>query len=205
MGKLVDARGLACPLPVVNAKKALEGMRSGTVEVLVDNAIAVENLMKFAAHRGYGASSEAEGADFRVTLTATGGAPAETPAPEKSTTEASAAFGSGGLVVVLSADQMGSGAEALGKALMKAFLFALTKQDVLPETLLFYNGGAHLTCTGSESLEDIRYLESRGVEVLTCGTCLDFYGLKEKLAVGGVTNMYEIAEKLLAARTVIRP
>ena len=110
-----------------------------------------------------------------------------------------------GLLVVLSANTMGSGEEKLGKALMKAFVFALTKQDVLPETILCYNTGAYLTCEGADTLEDLKLLESEGVTILTCGTCLDFYGLKEKLAVGGVTNMYDIVERMESAQTIVRP
>ena len=108
-------------------------------------------------------------------------------------------------VVVIASDQMGEGAEELGKTLLKAFVFSLTQQDKLPKTILFYNGGAHLTCEGSPMLEDLRALEAEGVEILTCGTCLNFYGLTEKLAVGGVTNMYVIAEKMLGAGNVVKP
>ena len=88
---------------------------------------------------------------------------------------------------------------------MKAFTFALTQQDNLPKTILFYNGGASLTCEGSPMLEDLKTLEAEGVEILTCGTCLNFYGLTEKLSVGGVTNMYVIAEKMLGAGNVVKP
>ena len=95
--------------------------------------------------------------------------------------------------------------ERLGKALMKAFVFALTKQDVLPETILFYNSGAYLTCEDSDSLADLKDMEAQGVEILTCGTCLDFYGLKEKLAVGSVTNMYVIVEKQEKASRIVKP
>ena len=100
---------------------------------------------------------------------------------------------------------MGSGEEKLGKALMKAFIFALTKQDMLPETVLCYNSGAYLTCEGSDSLEDFKALEAEGVNIMTCGTCLDFYGIKDKLAVGSVTNMYDIVETMENARSIIRP
>ena len=100
---------------------------------------------------------------------------------------------------------MGSGDDALGAILMKSFLFALGQQDPLPSTVLFFNGGARLTTTGSASLDDLRALEAAGVEILTCGTCLDRYGLKDDLQVGGVTNMYAIVEKLTNAGTVVRP
>ena len=100
---------------------------------------------------------------------------------------------------------MGEGSEELGRILIKGFLFALTQQEHLPSTVLFYNGGAKLTTEGSASLEDLKTLEANGVEILTCGTCLDYYGLKDKLAVGGVTNMYVIVEKQMQADLVFRP
>ena len=100
---------------------------------------------------------------------------------------------------------MGIGADDLGKSLLKAFVFALTQQDKLPKTILFYNGGAALTCEVSPMLEDLKALEAQGVEILTCGTCLNHYGLTEKLQVGEVTNMYVIAEKMTQAKVVVKP
>ena len=100
---------------------------------------------------------------------------------------------------------MGQGSDELGTMLMKSFLFALTQLPEPPATVLFYNGGAHLTTEGSPCLEDLKTLEAQGTEILTCGTCLNYYGLTEKLAVGGVTNMYTIVEKLAGAGRVIRP
>ena len=108
-------------------------------------------------------------------------------------------------VVVVGADHMGEGEGELGKNLLKAFLYALSQQETLPRTILFYNGGAFLTCQGSLSLEDLKSMAERGVEILTCGTCLNFYGLTEKLAVGGVTNMYDIAERQMAADLIVKP
>ena len=110
-----------------------------------------------------------------------------------------------GTVVAVSSDKMGSGNDELGAVLMKSFFFAETQLDTLPDKILFYNGGAKLTVEGSDCLEDIRILAKEGVEILTCGTCLDFYGLKEKLAVGAVTNMYTIAEILQNAVSVVSP
>ena len=111
----------------------------------------------------------------------------------------------GGLVAAVSSDVMGQGSDELGATLMKGFLFALSQLPQLPKTVLFYNGGAKLTVEGSVSLEDIRNLESQGVEIMTCGTCLNYYGLADKLAVGSVTNMYSIVEKLAGASRIIRP
>ena len=198
----VDARGDACPLPVVKAKRAIAELNgAGEVEVLVDNEIAVQNLTKMAQQKGYTYSAEkrAERA-YRVLFTVGEAAPETPAAPEACTPDART-----DAVVAIASDKMGEGAEELGKTLLKAFVFSLTQQEKLPKTMLFYNGGAHLTCEGSPMLEDLRALEAEGVEILTCGTCLNFYGLTEKLAVGGVTNMYVIAEKLLHAGNVVKP
>jgi selenium metabolism protein YedF len=106
---------------------------------------------------------------------------------------------------VLSSNEMGEGNSELGCVLMKSFIYALNSLEKLPSAILCYNSGVMLTTEGSDSIEDLKSLEARGVEILSCGTCLDFYGLKEKLAVGGVTNMYAIAEKLSDTSKVIKP
>ena len=201
MEKIVDARGMACPLPVVNAKKAAESLNPGdTLIVRVDNEIAVQNLQRFAQHMGFSANGEKLGdTEFTVTMHIGGEAKAE---PEIACAMDARKKG---MLVVLSANTMGTGEEKLGKALMQAFVFALTKQDVLPETILCYNTGAYLTCEGADTLEDLKLLESEGVTILTCGTCLDYYGLKEKLAVGGISNMYDIVERMESATTIVRP
>lgn len=214
MNKLVDARGLACPLPVVNAKKATEEMKDGGIlTVLVDNEIAVQNLQKFAKQKGFESTGEKKAEkEYEVTIqvntTKELVVKQEKEIEEISTEEEIACSPDSrkkGMVVVLSANVMGTGDEKLGKALMKAFVFAVTKQDYLPETILCYNTGAYLTCEGADTLEDMKVLEAEGVNILTCGTCLDFYGMKEKLAVGTVTNMYEIVEKMETAKTIVRP
>ena len=105
----------------------------------------------------------------------------------------------------MASDRMGEGNDELGKVLAKSFIFAVTQLEELPKTMLFYNGGATLTCEGSDCLEDLKSLEAQGVEIQTCGTCLDYYGLKEKLAVGSVTNMYSIVETMAGAAKILRP
>lgn len=207
--KIVDARGLACPLPVVNAKRPAEEMKEGGVlTVLVDNEIAVQNLQKFAKQKGFESAGEKKAdKEYEVIIQVTGGATVSQAATEEVWEEVACSPDSrkNGMVVVLSANVMGTGDEKLGKALMKAFVFAVTKQDQLPETILCYNTGAYLTCEGADTLEDLKSLEAEGVNILTCGTCLDFYGIKDKLAVGSVTNMYEIVEKMETDRTIVRP
>lgn len=108
-------------------------------------------------------------------------------------------------LVVLRSGKMGEGSDELGTALMKSFIYALTELEELPETILLYNGGAYLSCEGSDSLEDLKSLEAQGVEIMTCGTCLNYYGIADRLAVGSVTNMYAIAEKMAEADTIICP
>ena len=206
--KIVDARGLACPLPVVNAKKAAEELHTGDVlTVLVDNEIAVQNLQKFAKQKGFSATGEKKAEkEFEVTIHVVSDGAVQA-AAEEAEEEIVCAVDSrkNGMVVVLSANVMGTGDEKLGTNLMKAFVFAVTKQDQLPETIVCYNTGAYLTCEGADTLEDLKALEAEGVNILTCGTCLDFYGIKDKLAVGTVTNMYEIVEVMEKAKHIVRP
>ena len=204
MEKTIDCKGMACPLPVVNAKKASEQLGSGdTLTVLVDNEIAVQNLTRFAEHNGFGVSAEKKGEkEYAVTMSFSGGL--DEAVQEEEVTCAMDTRRKG-MLVVLSANVMGAGDVKLGTNLMKAFVFALTKQDQLPDTILCYNTGAYLTCEGADTLEDLKLMESEGVTILTCGTCLDFYGLKETLAVGGVTNMYDIVERMENAAQIIKP
>ena len=192
---LVNALGDACPIPVVKAKKAMAELNgAGTVEVLVDNQVAVQNVTKMAANAGAAVTSEQVAEkEYRITIEVSGVA---------CTCEA---CGEENDVVVISSDRMGSGNDDLGKVLIKGFIFVITQLEKLPKTMLFYNGGATLTAEGSDSLEDLKNLERQGVEILTCGTCLNYYGLTEKLQVGSVTNMYTIVEKMTAADKIIKP
>lgn len=205
----VNAIGDTCPIPVVKTKQAIASLTQAdvpaVVETLVDNEIAVENLEKMARQSGYAvAHSVREDGNFSVQISIhaiaepDGSDQAQTsvacqPVTEKHT------------VVVIRKAQMGDGDPELGKVLLKGFIYALSQQDELPETMLFYNGGAAITCEGSESLEDLKELEAQGVQILTCGTCLNFYGLTEKLRVGEVTNMYEIARIMTGASLIVNP
>lgn len=217
--KQLDERGKQCPMPVIEAKQALENAEPGEmIEVIVDNEIAVQNLTKMAKHKQLKSASQKKGErEFSVVIEAgeKGRETAETGQAEpvqkeqvEGETEIIACAPDGktrGLIVVLSSDQMGSGDEVLGKLLMKGFVYALSHQEQLPEKVLMYNSGAFLSCEGSDSLEDLKELEAQGVEILTCGTCLNHYHLEDKLQVGGITNMYDITESLLQAKQIIRP
>lgn len=190
----VNAVGDNCPIPVIKTKKAIQELTGPeTIEVLVDNEIAVQNVTKMAESEGGKVSSEktADGI-YKITVQMDGASAREAGEEDN-------------LVVVVSSDRMGAGNDELGKVLIKGFIYAVTQLDTLPKTMLFYNGGATLTAEGSDSLEDLKLLESQGVEIMTCGTCLDYYGLKEKLVVGTVTNMYSIVETMAGASKIIRP
>ncbi len=198
----VNAMGDNCPIPVIKTKKAMQALTGPeTIEVLVDNEVAVQNVTKMASSAGGAVSSEKLGdAQFKITIQMEGAA-----AQDAAEDVVCAPDARDNTVVVVSSDRMGIGNDELGKVLMKGFIFAVTQLDTLPKTMLFYNGGATLTAEGSDSLEDLKSLEAQGVEIMTCGTCLDYYGLKEKLAVGSVTNMYSIVETMAKAGKIIRP
>ena len=217
----LDERGKQCPLPVIETKKELETLsEGGAVSVLVDNGIAVQNLKKLASQKGYDFSSEKKGEkEFEAVLTVTkkslelkaqakGAGEDDSVPTESCSTGESGEDGknrTNGIVVVISSDCMGEPEKELGKILLKGFLFALAKQEDHPKTILLYNGGAKLTCEGSESLEDLKALADAGTEILTCGTCLQYQNLTEKLKVGGVTNMYEITDRMTHAAKLVKP
>lgn len=208
MLKVVNAMGDACPIPVVKTKNAIKELEgAGMVETLVDNEIAVQNLTKMAQQKNYGVRSEKLGDNqYRVIMTIGESADEAGVEVVEETEEVCRPDGrKGNKVVVISSSYMGTGDDELGAVLMKGFIYALSQQDELPTTILFYNGGVKLTCEDAPTIEDLMSLEANGVEILTCGTCLNHYGLTEKLKVGGVTNMYVIAEKMMQADLIIKP
>ena len=202
----VNAMGDACPIPVVKTLNAIKDLKtSDVIETLVDNEIAVQNLTRMAAQKGFAVKSQKLGEKaFKVMITV-GEAGLHQPVETENVACVLPRNGKKNTVVVISSKAMGQGAEELGIALMKGFLYALSQQEQLPSTILFYNSGASVACEGSVSLEDLKNMEAQGVEILTCGTCLNFYGLTEKLAVGQVTNMYTIVEKMTGADLLVKP
>ena len=200
----VNAIGDACPVPVVKTRKAMETIKGAeVVETLVDNEIAVENLKKMAGQMGYQVKDQKlEEGKYSVQIMVTEAEKTENIQADICDCRPTAASDK---VVVIHSNVMGEGDPELGKVLIKGFIYALSQQEELPKTILFYNGGAYLTCEGSASLDDLKELEHRGVKILTCGTCLNFYGLSEKLKVGEVTNMYEIAATMSKASLIVSP
>ena len=181
----VNAMGEQCPIPVVKTKKVLDSIQGDAeIEVLVDNETAVQNLTRMGKNTGAEVFSEKKSdKEFHVFIRVKDRQP----------------------VTDTKAEEVSCIPDELGKDLMKGFLIEETQLDELPKTMLFYNGGATLTTEGSDSLEDLKSLEAQGVTIKTCGTCLNYYGLTEKLCVGEVTNMYDIVETMAKASKVIKP
>ncbi|NPV29458.1 MAG: sulfurtransferase-like selenium metabolism protein YedF [Firmicutes bacterium] len=187
--EFVDARGLSCPQPVILTRRVLEkgGQR---VTAVVDSEVARDNIVKMARALACEVEVEREGSDYYIHITKP-----EDLAPELDPRES--------LLILVTSESLGRGSEELGKLLMKNFFYTLTEQGGLGKVLIFLNSGVHLTCTGSPVLDYLYELEQDGAEVLSCGTCLDYYRLRDRLGVGEVTNMYTILEYLQKIPRVI--
>lgn len=188
----VNAVGEVCPKPVIMTKKALKEIESGVVEVSVDNQTSKENVEKMAKEMGHTFETKEEGNVFVITITKSG------EKQEKSSEEEN-------IVISIGSDKMGEGEDELGKILIKGFIYALTEAETLPKTVLLYNKGVLLASTFEDTVKDLKVLEERGVEILSCGTCANFYHVQDQIKVGTLTNMYTILERQMKAAKVIKP
>jgi selenium metabolism protein YedF len=196
MSKTVDARGLPCPQPVILTRKALQ--ESAAVTTIVDNETAQQNVTRMAEKAGY--RVHIENRDDGIYLNISRG---EETSPQLALEKAGFSPAAGPLVLAIPSELMGRGDETLGHILIRAFFHTLGEVQPLPDTIIFFNSGVRLVVEGSEVLDDLRALCDQGVEILACGTCLGHYELKDKVAVGQVSNMYAIAETLLRAGKVV--
>lgn len=193
----VDNRGLACPQPVINTKKALDALVEGTLLSLTDNEVARENVLKFARSQGCVAEATEEGGCYKITITK--GRPSvitSTPIPVDHDKHASNLY-------IIASDEMGRGESELGSALMKTFLYSLSESGLRDMDLVFINSGVKLACKGSPVLESLERLRAKGWRLQSCGICLDFYKLKDDLTIGEITNMYAIVELMERAGKVV--
>lgn len=188
---VIDCRGLACPEPVVTTKRTLDQFKEGRLIVIVNNSVSCNNVERFALSQGCSVEVEKRGEEYYIHI------------EKKKTLEARE--DKRRVVVYVNSQFLGVGDDTLGALLIRAFLKTLLDQEVKPFRIIFINSGVRLASEGSEVLETLRTLSEKGVEILSCGTCLDFYGLKEKLKVGAVSNMYDILQTLMEADQIIRP
>jgi selenium metabolism protein YedF len=196
MTTTVDARGLACPQPVILTRKAMK--KTDQIQTLVDSETSMTNVSRMAKKAGWQVNVVSADDEYRIELARGSDAPEPTP---QMVGRAEAA--SGPLVLVVSSDIMGRGEAELGKILIRGFFHTLGEVKPLPQTMVFFNTGVKLACEGSPVLDDLRALESQGIEMLVCGTCLGYLELTEELAAGQVSNMYDIAETMLGAGKVL--
>ncbi len=197
--KTLDCRGLACPQPVIETKNALQ-LSVTPILVIVDNEAACTNVRRFAEHQGARVSMVQQNDDFHLTIEPGHGVSSEEKLPTVCSTTAAE-----NMVVYISSEGMGRGDEELGGTLMGAFLDTLGQFDCALTHVVFVNAGAKLAVEGSPVLEQLRQLEQVGAQVLVCGTCLNYFGIENKLAVGTISNMYAIVETLSKAGRIIRP
>lgn len=191
MNQEIDARGLACPKPVIMAKKALDAIISGEIITIVDNENAVDNIRTMVANSNYDINVEQKNNDYYIRIN------------KKGIMTSKEDLSTANIVVLISKATIGQGNDQLGHILMKNFLYALLENDEKPKSIIFVNGGVLLPCQDSELLENLMALEKEGVEILSCGTCLDFYQIKQNLCVGQISNMYTIVEKMTKSDKVI--
>lgn len=190
--KTIDCRNLACPAPVINVKKALQ--EQNEIRVRLDDGAPRENVTRFSRNRGFQINEERDGSGWILTICGNG----ETHHPNAEVRS------QGSRVILITSDRIGDGPEELGRLLMRNFIHTLLETGELPGRMLFLNTGVYLTCEGSEVCEALGKLHGMGVEILSCGLCLDFFSIKEKLCVGATTNMLSTAEYLLSADLVIK-
>ncbi|WP_207727164.1 sulfurtransferase-like selenium metabolism protein YedF [Anaerosolibacter carboniphilus] len=190
----VDARGMNCPKPVIETKKVLDALKEGSITTIVDNEIAKENVLKLVQNMAYKADVKEQGGNYYIHIYKEGSHKETGMKP----------INHKDMVMLIGSEVMGEGSFELGKVLMKGFIYTLTESKPYPKALLFVNSGVRLTTEGSEVIDYLRQMEGEGVEILSCGTCLDYFNLKNKLLVGGVSNMYTIVEKMNGAKNTIK-
>lgn len=192
--KEIDCRGLACPAPVITVKKQLEESAGTPFRILLDNGAARENVLRFISSQGCTAIEEPCGTSTLLIISGSLQPAATLPVSEQQAPS----------VILIASDRMGNGSDELGRLLLRNFIFTLLELQALPAKIIFLNSGVLLTTEGSELIAPLSKLSNDGVEILSCGVCLNYYGVSEKLMVGMVGNMYTIAESLLATGNAIR-
>lgn len=206
MNKIIDAKGKNCPIPVIMAKKEIDGGNNSFV-VEVDNNIAVQNLQKLANSQGFKSEVKEDKENFKVCFSKDSGIADN----EEECLECNEILDKiednknslGSWSVFIGKEIIGAGNEELGKSLMKMYFYTISEGEELPKAVLFMNDGVKVPTLNEQAIEHLKDLENKGVEILVCGACLNFYGLEEKLKVGKVSNMYDITNQMKEAAKVI--
>lgn len=193
MNNIIDCKGLQCPMPVVKTKKYFDSIESGESTIIVDNLVAKNNVVKLAEGSGYKSIVEEKEDLYFIKITKEKCEAINVEAKEKKK-----------LTLLVSTDKLGLGDDKLGDMLMKSYIFALSEADLIPNDLLFINEGVKLTIEDSPVMDSLKKLINRGTNILVCGTCLDFYNIKDKLSIGEITNMYTIVELMNNADNTIK-
>lgn len=198
MIKELDCRKQGCPQPIIDTKKALEAGHD-ELRVVVDSIVSRDNVRRFASSQGHKVEIEDKGGGlFHLHIWRNPEAAVKKAAPAAET------LTSGGVAVFIATDKLGEGEERLGAILMKAFLNTLHDSEPKPRTIMFINNGVRITTEGSEMLDSLEALVQDGVQIISCGTCLNYYGIVDKLKVGIIGNMYDIVNVMLEADKVIK-
>jgi selenium metabolism protein YedF len=193
----IDARGLACPQPVVLAKNKMKDCTE--IEILVDNETAVENIKRLASSSGWTYEITYEDNFFKITLKGI------TPASSDNINDNITSCSCESTTIVFSSNKMGEGDDELGAILMKAFIHTLLTPDVMPSRLVFYNSGVLLTADGSGVTDDLQVLNDKGIKILICGTCVNFYNIGDRIKTGTISNMYDILSLMKNSSKLINP
>ena len=184
----VDVRGSLCPKPVIETKKVSDANPDAIITTIVDNEVSRDNVEKFGKSRGYDVAIGQDGIDFFIKLT-----PNVEPAPEIDCKP----MNYSDRIILMTKDYLGEGSEELGRNLMKTFWVCLLEADVKPSKIYFINSSVKMVVNDSVHLENIKKLAELGVEIAACGICLDYFGVKDELGVGSITNMYAITDSIV--------
>jgi selenium metabolism protein YedF len=193
----IDAKGLACPQPVVLTKNSMKEFSH--IEIIVDNETAVENIKRLASSTGWSFELTPSESTYIINITSDKHLTGDTKH------RISAACADDSSTIVFSSNKMGQGDDDLGAILMKAFIHTILSLEPLPSTLIFYNSGVLLIAEDSGADDDLQFLHDKGVEILICGTCVNFYNISDKIKTGTLSNMYDILNTMNRANRLINP
>lgn len=194
MKREVDARGELCPKPVIMTKKELDNLQEGTLTTIVDNEVAKDNISKLASSYGYNFTvDQTKDNEYYIHIIKGEGTTENICIPDTFKD----------LTIAIGSDKLGVGEEKLGDILINSFIYTVKETTPWPRTIVLFNSGVKLTCEGSKVVEDLKAMYDEGVEILVCGTCLDYYNIKDNIQVGEIANMYSIYEKMRNSNNTI--